>query len=102
MAPDEYDRVMEGVAQRTVQKAKQVPPDERDLLETLLAADVPFERAVSLVADEGARGARSAMAQYAAIVRGSWASKHPEGSEVRLQFDALADLLDPTIAVGTS
>lgn len=102
MTPEERDRVMEGVAQRTVQRAKQVPPDERDLLETLLAADVPFERAISLVADEGARGARSTMAQYAEIVREHWAPKHPEGSEVRRQFDALADLLDPTIVIGTS
>jgi hypothetical protein len=102
VTPDERDRILAESAQRTIQRAKQVPPDERDLLETLLAADIPFERAISLVADEGARGARSAMAQYAGIIREHWVPKHPEGSEVRRQFEALADLLDPAIVIGTS
>lgn len=69
MTPDEYDQVMEGVVQRTAQRAQQVPPDERNLLETLLAADAPFERAISLVATEGERAAESALAQSAEMVR---------------------------------
>lgn len=93
--------VLESSEHRTVERAKRIPPEERDLLETLLAADVPFDRAIGLVADEGAQAARGALAQYTDILRTQWVPTHPEGSEVRSRLEAFADLLDPTAMIGT-
>jgi hypothetical protein len=81
--------------QRTIDRAKRTPSEQRDLLDTLLAADIPFDRAVSLIADERMQTGRGVRAEYADLFRTGWAPRHPEGSEARLQLEAVANALDP-------
>jgi hypothetical protein len=79
-----------------IQLAKETPEAERDALKTLLALDVPFERAVSLVTDETSRAIRGTLAQYAWLIRDSRMPQLPEGSEARRRLGMVADMLDPS------
>lgn len=83
--------------QRTIARAKEKTPEERDLLETLLAADIPMGRAVSLIIDETSQAIRGETAQLAWLIRESRMIQFPEGSEVRRRLGMIADMLDPTI-----
>ena len=80
-----------------MERAKAKPPSERDLMETLLAADVPLKRAASLIADETARAIKGELAQYAWLIRDGRMKQFPEGSEVRRRLGMIADMLDPLI-----
>lgn len=89
---------MERVNAMLVESAKAKRPEDRDLLQTLLAADVPMERALDLVIGETGDAVRSVMTQYAHLIRNHRMTQFPEGSEVRRRLGMIADMLDPATA----
>lgn len=89
--------VMAGVARRAVEGARAQPPGERDLRDTLLAAGVPFERVISLLADESMRIGRTVSAEHAWFIRENRMNQFPEGTAVHRRLGMIADMLDPAI-----
>jgi hypothetical protein len=79
-----------------VERAKRKDPAERDLLQTLIAADVPVERALDLVGEETGQAIRGTLAQYAWLIRDNRMAQLPEGSEERRRLGMIADMLDPS------
>lgn len=78
-----------------VEFAKEKAPEDRGLLDTLLALDVPMDRALDLVVGETSRAANGSLAQMAWLIRESRMTQFPEGSEVRRRLGMIADMLDP-------
>lgn len=79
-----------------VEHAKEKAPEERDLLQTLVALDVPVDQALTLVTDETSQAIKSTLASYAFLIRESRMSQFPEGSEVHRRLGMIADMLDPS------
>lgn len=92
-----HDDVMAGVARRAVEHAKSQTPEERSLRDTLLAADVPFDRVISLIARESMRTGRAVSAEHAWFIREHRMNQFPEGSAVHRRLGMIADMLDPSI-----
>lgn len=80
-----------------VKAAKRRTPEERDLLQTLLALDVPVQRALDLVVDETGQAVTGTLAQYSWLVRETRMTQFPEGSEVHRRLGMIADMLDPSV-----
>lgn len=80
-----------------VEFAKEKKPEERGLLQTLLALDVPVERALDLVIGETTRAVNGTLAQLAWLIRENRMNQFPEDSEVHRRLGMVADMLDPAI-----
>jgi hypothetical protein len=97
MSDAERAAILRGVERRETERAKAKAPAERDLMETLLAADVPFERAVSLIADSNRQAALGTQAEFADLIRENRMPQFPKDSEVYRRLGMIADMLDPLI-----